>query len=346
MRSATSTLKKITRAVIFISLVVMTFIFLSKSFAVSGDSSEDGMESRISNAYRGEAENTLDVIFVGNSDVYRGVSPVDLYHDTGITSAVAGRPNNTLKEISSDIDDILKYQKPKVIALETDCMFSGTNSHFKKHTAETTTIFTKIKKAAGDADSAIISAINYYFPLVKYHDRWKKLTLSSFIDRNRGFYKFKNKGMAYSEKVSPYTAGNSYMDPSEGKSATLNDENRRFFDEIAEKCRDNDIRLVLLTVPSANTWNDAKSQAVAQLAAQRGLIYYDYNKTFPPGFDWTLHTTDGGNHLNYAGAVTVTRDFGLKLRSDLKLPESSLTDQQKEEWQQDYRDFHSDVSKI
>lgn len=346
MGTKISALKNAARAVIFISLVVMIFIFLSKSFAVSGNSSEDGMESRISSAYRGEAENTLDVIFVGNSDVYRGVSPVDLYHDTGITSAVAGRPNNTLKEISSDIDDILKYQKPKVIVLETDCMFSGTNSHYKKHKAETTTIFTKIKKAAGDADSAIISAINYYFPLVKYHDRWKKLSLSSFIDRNRNFYKFRNKGMAYSEKVSPYTAGNSYMEPSEGKSAALSRKNKAAFDEINEKCRDNGIRLVLITVPSANTWSDAKSQAVRELAKQSGLTYYDYNRSFPPGFDWKLHTTDGGNHLNYAGAVTVTRDFGLKLKNDLKLPKSQLTDQQKKEWQQDYRDFHRDVSKI
>ena len=44
--------------------------------------------------------------------------------------------------------------------------------------------------------------------------------------------------------------------------------------------------------------------------------------------------------------MTVTRDFGLKLKNDLKLPESQLTDQQKKEWQQDYRDFHRDVSKI
>ena len=69
MGTKISALKNAARAVIFISLVVMIFIFLSKSFAVSGNSSEDGMESRISSAYRGEAENTLDVIFVGNSDV-------------------------------------------------------------------------------------------------------------------------------------------------------------------------------------------------------------------------------------------------------------------------------------
>lgn len=52
MGTKISALKNAARAVIFISLVVMIFIFLSKSFAVSGNSSEDGMESRISSAYR------------------------------------------------------------------------------------------------------------------------------------------------------------------------------------------------------------------------------------------------------------------------------------------------------
>ena len=102
------------------SLFVLIFIFLSKVFTVSGNSSEDGMESRISNAYRGEDRNSLDVIFIGNSDMYRGISPVAMYHVTGITSAVSGRPNNSLQEISNDIDDILKYQKPKLLVLETD----------------------------------------------------------------------------------------------------------------------------------------------------------------------------------------------------------------------------------
>ena len=199
-------------------------------------------------------------------------------------------------------------------------MFSGTNSHYKKHKAETTTIFTKIKKAAGDADSAIISAINYYFPLVKYHDRWKKLSLSSFIDRNRNFYKFRNKGMAYSEKVSPYTAGNSYMEPSEGKSAALSGKNKAAFDEINEKCRDNGIRLVLITVPSANTRSDAKSQAVRELAKQSGLTYYDYNRSFPARL--RLETTHYRRRQSSQRRRRCDGDPGLRSEAE-KRPEAS-----------------------
>ncbi len=90
------------------------------------------MEGRISKAYRGEPRNSIDMVFIGNSDIYRAISPVDLFHETGITSAIAGKPNKQLEEVSGDIRDILRYQKPKTIVLETDCMFSGANPGFKK----------------------------------------------------------------------------------------------------------------------------------------------------------------------------------------------------------------------
>ena len=116
-------IKDISRALIFMIVFVLIFIFLSRVFAVNSSSSEDGMESRITTAYRGEARNSLDVIFTGNSDVYRGISPVDLYDKTGITSAVSGRPNNSPEMIVTDVKDILRYQTPEVIVLETDCLF-------------------------------------------------------------------------------------------------------------------------------------------------------------------------------------------------------------------------------
>ena len=85
-------LKKILRATVFTVIFALLFAFLSQGFIPSGSENEDGMESRISKAYRGEPKGTIDVMFIGNSDIYRGVSPVDLYHSTGITSAIAGEP--------------------------------------------------------------------------------------------------------------------------------------------------------------------------------------------------------------------------------------------------------------
>ena len=344
MRRFEATMRNILRATAFFMLFALLFVTASRAFTPDLNTAEDGMESRISKAYRGEEKNSLDVIFIGNSDIYRGISPVDLYHATGITSAVAGRPKKSLEEIPGDIRDILKYQKPKILVLETDCMFSSANPQFTKSAGIRRSLLKKIKSVVEEGDSAIVTAINFYFPLIKYHNNWRNINLSSLFHHPRRYYKFSNKGMAYSDQVKPFDPKIDYMNSGSGKTAALSDTEKEIFDRICTLCRENQVRLVLLTVPSANTWNNAKSHAVQMLAEQYGLSYYDYNVTYPEAFDWKTDTKDGGNHLNYRGALKLTKDFGCKLQKDLELKATKLSDDQIEQWEKDYRYFHDKIA--
>ena len=392
LQSLDPRIRKLMRAICFCLLFVILFIFLSGAFIPRTGTTEDGMESRISKAYRGEPRDSIDTVFIGNSDIYRAISPVDLFHQTGITSAIAGRPNKQLSEVPGDIWDILRYQNPKTIVLETDCMFSGTNPGFKKGIspleaeaakvdvagqapskatnadvagqapskatdadvagqapskatdAPQQNIFDKCKALLQEGDSAFLAALNYKFPLVKYHDNWKHLKLTTFL-QPRGKYHFSNKGMAYANTVKAYPFGNEYMQLSGGKHAMLSEEKLDQFQKIYDLCDRNGIRLVLLTVPSANTWNKGKSDTVKQLAKKYDLTYYDYNRQLPTGFDWATDSKDGGNHLNYAGASAVTKDLAKKLTDDLTMNPTSLTKEQKQQWRKDYEHFHKSIVK-
>ena len=379
LQSLDPRIRKLMRAICFCLLFVILFVFLSGAFIPRTGTTEDGMESRISKAYRGEPRDSIDTVFIGNSDIYRAISPVDLFHQTGITSAIAGRPNKQLSEVPGDIRDILRYQNPKTIVLETDCMFSGTNPGFKKGispldaeaakvdvagqapskatnadvagqapskatNAPQQNIFTKCKALLQEGDSAFLAALNYKFPLVKYHDNWKHLKLTTFL-QPRGKYHFSNKGMAYANTVKAYPFGNEYMQLSGGKHAMLSEEKLDQFQKIYDLCDRNGIRLVLLTVPSANTWNKGKSDTVKQLAKKYDLTYYDYNRQLPAGFNWATDSKDGGNHLNYAGASAVTKDLAKKLTDDLTMNPTSLTKEQKQQWRKDYEHFHKSIVK-
>lgn len=392
LQSLDPRIRKLMRAICFCLLFVILFVFLSGAFIPRTGTTEDGMESRISKAYRGEPRDSIDTVFIGNSDIYRAISPVDLFHQTGITSAIAGRPNKQLSEVPGDIRDILRYQNPKTIVLETDCMFSGTNPGFKKGispleaeaakvdvagqapskatnadvtgqvpskatdadvadqapskatNAPQQNIFAKCKALLQEGDSAFLAALNYKFPLVKYHDNWKHLKLTTFL-QPRGKYHFSNKGMAYANTVKAYPFGNEYMQLSGGKHAMLSEEKLDQFQKIYDLCDRNGIRLVLLTVPSANTWNKGKSDTVKQLAKKYDLTYYDYNRQLPAGFNWVTDSKDGGNHLNYAGASAVTKDLAKKLTDDLALNPTSLTKEQKQQWKKDYEHFHKSIVK-
>lgn len=366
LQSLDPRIRKLMRAICFCLLFVILFIFLSGAFIPRTGTTEDGMESRISKAYRGEPRDSIDTVFIGNSDIYRAISPVDLFHHTGITSAIAGRPNKQLSEVPGDIRDILRYQNPKTIVLETDCMFSGTNPGFKKGispleaeaakvdvagqapskatNAPQQNIFAKCKAMLQEGDGAFLAALNYKFPLVKYHDNWKHLKLTTFL-QPRGKYHFSNKGMAYANTVKAYPFGNEYMQLSGGKHAMLSEEKLDQFQKIYDLCDRNGIRLVLLTVPSANTWNKGKSDTVKQLAKKYDLTYYDYNRQLPAGFNWVTDSKDGGNHLNYAGASAVTKDLAKKLTDDLTMNPTSLTKEQKQQWKKDYEHFHKSIVK-
>lgn len=392
LQSLDPRIRKLMRAICFCLLFVILFVFLSGAFIPRTGTTEDGMESRISKAYRGEPRDSIDTVFIGNSDIYRAISPVDLFHQTGITSAIAGRPNKQLSEVPGDIRDILRYQNPKTIVLETDCMFSGTNPGFKKGispleaedakvdvtgqapskatnadvagqapskatnadvaaqapskatNAPQQNIFDKCKALLQEGDSAFLAALNYKFPLVKYHDNWKHLKLTTFL-QPRGKYHFSNKGMAYANTVKAYPFGNEYMQLSGGKHAMLSEEKLDQFQKIYDLCDRNGIRLVLLTVPSANTWNKGKSDTVKQLAKKYDLTYYDYNRQLPAGFDWATDSKDGGNHLNYAGASAMTKDLAKKLTDDLTMNPTSLTKKQKQQWKKDYEHFHKSIVK-
>lgn len=392
LQSLDPRIRKLMRAICFCLIFVTLFVFLSGAFIPRTGTTEDGMESRISKAYRGEPRDSIDTVFIGNSDIYRAISPVDLFHQTGITSAIAGRPNKQLSEVPGDIRDILRYQNPKTIVLETDCMFSGTNPGFKKGispleaeaakvdvtgqapskatnadvagqtpskatnadvagqapskatNAPQQNIFAKCKALLQEGDSAFLAALNYKFPLVKYHDNWKHLKLTTFL-QPRGKYHFSNKGMAYANTVKAYPFGNEYMQLSGGKHAMLSEEKLDQFQKIYDLCDRNGIRLVLLTVPSANTWNKGKSDTVKQLAKKYDLTYYDYNRQLPAGFNWVTDSKDGGNHLNYAGASAVTKDLAKKLTDDLTMSPTSLTKEQKQQWRKDYEHFHKSIVK-
>lgn len=392
LQSLDPRIRKLMRAICFCLLFVILFVFLSGAFIPRTGTTEDGMESRISKAYRGEPRDSIDTVFIGNSDIYRAISPVDLFHQTGITSAIAGRPNKQLSEVPGDIRDILRYQNPKTIVLETNCMFSGTNPGFKKGispleaeaakvdvagqtpskatnadvtgqasskatnadvagqapskatNAPQQNIFAKCKALLQEGDSAFLAALNYKFPLVKYHDNWKHLKLTTFL-QPRGKYHFSNKGMAYANTVKAYPFGNEYMQLSGGKHAMLSEEKLDQFQKIYDLCDRNGIRLVLLTVPSANTWNKGKSDTVKQLAKKYDLTYYDYNRQLPAGFNWVTDSKDGGNHLNYAGASAVTKDLAKKLTDDLTMNPTSLTKEQKQQWKKDYEHFHKSIVK-
>lgn len=94
----TKNLRSIARGLVFVMLFLALYVVLSMVFTPKVDGEPGGMTNDITYSYRAESKNSVDVVFIGNSDVARGINPAQIYRDTGITSVTVGRPPSILRK--------------------------------------------------------------------------------------------------------------------------------------------------------------------------------------------------------------------------------------------------------
>lgn len=70
-----------------------------------------------------EEKNSLDVVFVGSSNIYNGISPLEIWEETGIPSYSYGSPEQKIWLSYYAIKEVLAYQKPKIIMLDVNEAF-------------------------------------------------------------------------------------------------------------------------------------------------------------------------------------------------------------------------------
>lgn len=166
--------KNLIDATIFLTIFFIILSLLSYLFVPKNNLSEFGMEQVTANGVLGEKENTIDVLFLGDSEVYTSIIPMEFFEKYGITSYVCGTSGQRLYDSHRFLEAALKYQNPKLVVLETNAIYRG---------------YTPM--------SAIQAKIKLLFPAIKYHDRWKHLSINDFggdinytwTDDNKGYIK-------------------------------------------------------------------------------------------------------------------------------------------------------------
>ena len=146
-----------------------------------------------------EFENIKDdiqIFFVGSSHIYRGVSPIQLYADTGILSF-----NLSVGAQSALIDYYFVKEifnrgyKPSLIAIDCSSLFIKTPSEKSIRYVSDSVKWDKIKldminnyindvyenvEECKAKDDKFEQFISFIFPIYRYHDRWEELKMSDF----------------------------------------------------------------------------------------------------------------------------------------------------------------------
>lgn len=280
-----------------LALLVAALALASAVVVPKNNQEEFGQLDPHAHGVLGEPRNSIDVLFLGDSEAYSAFSPLQLWHERGVRSYVCATSGQRLCYTRTMLLRALRAQSPGVVVLETNCLFSSLTA----------------------ADVAVRLAKDL-FPVFEYHDRWKRLRLEDLTETPRATWSDELRGFYANEDVRAADP-TGYMAPDDAV-AEVPALAELHVADIARICAENGARLVLVSTPSTVNWNMARHNGVRALAGRLGLEHVDLSVGEDAvEIDWSRDTRDAGDHLNLSGAQKVTSAVGAILAERLGVPD-------------------------
>ena len=286
------------KAICFALLIACLTALFSWILYPRNNYTEDAMDAISGNCLLGEPDNSIDVLFVGDSNAYASVSPLELWKNYGITSFVSATSAQPICETEDFVKAGFRNQSPKLVVLESDNLY--------RECTVGKYAFTKLKTL---------------IPLLQYHDRWKLIgtELAGFrknFTRTDAF-----KGYVFDTTVAPYMLSTEdYMQ--KASSYELGIAVEWSLKDIKKQCDDHHAQLLIITAPNLN-WTYDRHNTVQQLADNLGVKYLDLNtaEDMQP-IDWKTETKDFGVHVNHSGALKISEYTGKFIQDNYNIPDN------------------------
>ena len=310
-------MKKVLKGTIFFIGLLILLSILSSIFIPKNNTKEDGMIDEAASGILSEKDNSIDVLFVGNSVIYTSIIPMKIWEDYGIPSYVLYSPGQPLEESIYFTYMATLKQKTKVIVLEASNIF-----------------------LRNDIEYSIRNVLSAVYPIFRYHDRWKKLSLKDITSGTNYKRIDDNKGYGFSLNIRPIE-NNNYMEETT-EEEIIPRLNMFYIKLLNYYCNSNDIKFILTAAPSIDNWNYKKHNALERLSNDENIPFVDMNLVEEINIDWSHDTRDEGDHLNYYGAKKATEYFG-KYLNDLNILKDHREDKKYKEWNESLERFNKKV---
>lgn len=269
----------------------LSFLFIPKN-----NQKEFGMIDERENGVIGEPQDTIDVLFVGDSEAYTAISPLQIWHEQGFTAYDAASPGQKLPYANTLLRRAFKRQSPHVVVFET-------NSLYREFSFS----------------DGLMRTLQDVLPVLEYHARWKTLTLADLTRMPQATWRHSFRG--YVPKKEAKEADTSSYGRATDEVAEVPRNNRMWLAMMVRFCRKNGATPILISVPSPVNWNQKRHNGIQELADKLGVRYVDLNLVHEKiGLDWATDSFDRGDHLNSSGATKVSSYVGKYLSAafDLK----------------------------
>lgn len=306
-----------------------------------------------------EDKDSIDVVFIGSSEVYAGFSSCYAYEKFGFTSYPVATQSNVVQSLKTQIKTAIKEQNPKLIVVELNGALYGNDDPLENEA----NVRNYIDNIPFDSDKEEFiteyvteNQLEYYLPIVKYHSVWNGFpsglgrSLSIMQDYVRGYNYLKgakNKTEIYTEKKKVY---NDSLKNNDTKNA-LTEKSEVYLRECLEYCKSENIENVVFVrfphiVVNKTLERFYRGNAIGDIIAEYGYDYLNFERNFEDtglNVDTDFYDID---HMNIYGQIKFTEYLGKYIRDNYGISESTLSPSQKEEWEtcvkyyDAYRDYN------
>lgn len=279
-------MKKVFRAVLFLAVFALLFQLITPLFVPKNNAKYMGIHEDEAKGFLGEAPDSIDVLFLGDSEVFSTFIPLQIWRDHGITSYLCSTGDQVIYQSYAYLKRMFQYHSPKIVVFEANALYR---------------------------DFGLAEMVSYeleeVFPYLRYHDRWKSLNSEDWGGKVEFRNLIRDKGYTYRTRAIPADDAD-YMIPVED-SRPISSLNVWYFEKIRTFCEEQGAQLLVVSAPSTTNWDYYHHNGVEQMLQGKNIPYVDMNlmqEQIP--INWQMDSYDGGDHLNYAGAVKVTDFMG------------------------------------
>ena len=308
---------------VLLKVLIILFLVVSFNLLMMPKYITENQDGRIvAEMYREEL--SPDVLFLGSSTVYSGVSPVFLYENYGITSYVAASSSQTAWDSECLLKEAIKRFDLKLLVLdigffttEDDYAEEVSNRKLFDYMRPSLNKYEGVKSAMAEGTE---SGWSYVFPVLRYHTRYNDLSLD---DLKYMYYKpdVTYNGYIMSTLMSSELPEERSLD--EATDVIMSGKNLSCLSHIIDICRENNISLMFMKTPSYQAkWGNGYEAQINEIALANGLAYVNFdNFSSDMGINYYTDSPDSGGHLNLFGAEKFSAYLGGVLKTSFDLPD-------------------------
>ncbi|MEG2543702.1 MAG: hypothetical protein RR986_03265 [Longicatena sp.] len=283
-----------------------------------------------------ESPNSIDVLAIGDSNIYRSFSPLIYWKEKKVTSYALSSPSQAAWLSYYQLLDAVTYQNPKVLLLEVNQLFTNPKGKKERMSKSINSLKSDtVRLNAINDNSSQFTKEEKDFLYKNYVTEKFKKNRDKFMgeetkedkakgDKNKKDKTKKQKSVGFKGYIVNVTQKplanekKNYMDQ-EKTTIPVNENASLYFENIIKLCEKHNIQLVLVKFPTAE-WSYGKQTTVEKFASDRKIPYLDLNTSMKySNIDWNNDTYDGGNHLNDMGAEKTTIEIANYLEQNFKL---------------------------